>query len=154
MRYEGLLDEAYKLGIFVQEEPIKGKLKGLYSDNVIWIDKNLDNTTEKYCIMAEEMGHYHTSSGDILNQSKLSNRKQEVRARSWAYEEAVPLQKIVEAHKEFIRNKFELANFLDVTEEFLDQALLRYKEKYGNTVNLEGFTICFEPLGVIEWFDI
>ncbi|WP_419892847.1 ImmA/IrrE family metallo-endopeptidase [Oceanobacillus kimchii] len=153
MRYEGLLDEAYKLGIFVQEEPIKGKLKGLYSDNVIWIDKNLDNTKEKYCIMAEEMGHYHTSSGDILNQSKLSNRKQEVRARSWAYEEAVPLQKIVEAHKEFIRNKFELANFLDVTEEFLDQAILRYKEKYGDTVNLESYTICFEPLGVIEWFD-
>ncbi|OEH53024.1 hypothetical protein AQ616_18475 [Oceanobacillus sp. E9] len=153
MGYEGLLDEAFKLGVFVQEEPIKGKLKGLYSDNVIWIDKNLDSNKERHCIMAEELGHYHTSSGDILNQTVLNSRKQEVRARSWAYERAVPLEMIIEAHKEFIRNRFELANFLDVTEEFLNQAILRYKEKYGNTVNLKGYTICFEPLGVIEWFD-
>ncbi|WP_217588811.1 ImmA/IrrE family metallo-endopeptidase [Lentibacillus saliphilus] len=153
MHFERLLKEANSLGIDVDERPLKGHIKGLYCDNVIWINKDLPTLNEKYCVLAEELGHYHTSVGDILDQSKLSNRKQEQRARSWAYERIVPLSKIVQAHKEHIRNRFELAEFLGVTETFLEFALDRYKEKYGIAINFNGYTICFEPLGVIEWFD-
>lgn len=152
MRYETLLEEASYLGVNVHEESIKGKIKGLYSNNMIWINKLLPTFNHKYCVLAEELGHYHKTYGDILDQSKITNRKQELLARSWAYERAVPLEKIVQAHKENINNRFELAEFLGVTEEFLDEALKRYKEKYGLLVHHGQHTICFEPLGVIEWY--
>ena len=87
MRYEGLLKEAVSLGVYVLEKPLKGRIKGLYSDNVILISKNLTSDIEKYCVLAEELGHHHTTDGDILDQTSVDNRKQELRARSWAYNE-------------------------------------------------------------------
>lgn len=89
----------------------------------------------------------------MLVYTKIENRKQEKRARTWAYERLVPLQKIVQAHKNGIRNRYELAEYLGVTEQFLDSAIKRYKEKYGLYFLIENYTICFEPLGVMELFD-
>lgn len=146
--YEALLTECFNLDIDIQEEYIKGSIKGLYSDNVIWINKKIKNTIEKTCILAEELGHHFTTSGDILDQSSLINKKQELRARSWAYEKLIPLNKIVQAQKEGIRNRFELAEYLGVTEEFLQNALDRYKDKYGIYTLVDGKTLSMDPLCV------
>jgi len=151
MLYEALISKYSHLTIKEATDLPTG-LGGLYYDNVILLDK-YRSTREKYCLLAEELGHYHTSSGNIVDQFKLENRKQEKRARAWAYEKVVPLEKIIQAHQGYISNKYELAKFLEVTESFLESALERYKERYGGTVNHNGYTICFEPLGVIEWFD-
>lgn len=153
MTYENLLQEAQQHGIDTYEKPMTPTIKGLYSDKVIWINKNIPTNDEKACILAEELGHYHTSSGNILDQSKISNRKQELRARTWAYERLVPLQKIVQAHKSGVRNRYELAEYLGVTEDFLNSAIKRYQEKYGLCVSVESYTVCFEPLGVLEMFE-
>ncbi|MCC2248818.1 ImmA/IrrE family metallo-endopeptidase [Virgibacillus sp. AGTR] len=147
--YDSLLEECDDKYIEVYERKMKSK--GLYSNNIIWINKLLPTYADKLCVLAEEIGHYYTSAGDILDQTKLVNRKQEQLARSWAYEKIVPLSKIVQAHKGNIRNKYELAEFLGVTETFLEHALKRYKEKYGVIVNYGKYTIAFEPLGVQEW---
>lgn len=56
-------------------------LKGLYYNGTIGIDKNIETDKEKACVLAEELGHYHTSSGNILDQGDVFNRKQELRAR-------------------------------------------------------------------------
>lgn len=149
--YDILLEECTNKDIEVYEKRMKSK--GLYSDNVIWINEALPTIADKYSILAEELGHYHTTVGDILDQSSLYNRQQELRARSWAYKKLVPLSKIIQAHKEGIKNRYELAQYLEITEDFLENAIKRYKEKYGVTVNYENYTICFEPLGVMEWFD-
>lgn len=150
-----LMIEAEKAGVKVVEHVFKSsKLKGLYIDGVITIN-TLESPTsiEKRCILAEELGHHHTSSGIILDQSRVLNRQQENKARAWAYEKLVPLTKIVQAHKAGIRNRFELAEYLDVTETFLDAAIKRYKEKHGIYVKVQGYTVCLEPLGILEMFE-
>lgn len=150
MMYENLLREAEQHGIDIYEKPMTLTIKGLYSDEVIWINKNIPTNIEKACVLAEELGHYHTSVGDILDQSKIANRKQELRARTWAYERLVPLQKIVQAYKNGVRNRYELAEYLGITEDFLIASIKRYKEKYGLYFPIENYTICFEPLGILE----
>lgn len=65
----------------------------------------------------------------------------------------IPLSKIILAHSLHITNRYELADFFNVTEEFLSAALVWYKRKYGLFISIDNFTICFEPLGVIEMFD-
>lgn len=152
MTYEHLLLKAEMDSVEVYEKKLQSTIKGLYSDHVIWINKN-QSLVEKSCILAEELGHHYTTSGDILNQKRLINRKQEKRARNWAYKRLVPLRKVIEAQKKGIRNRFELADFLGVTEEFLENAISRYKEEYGLFVEVNEFTICLEPLGVVEWFE-
>lgn len=150
--YDELLIECDNLDVEVYEmEDMKSK--GLYADNIIWINKLLPSIIEKYCILTEEIGHHHTTAGDILDLTSIENRKQELRARSWAYERLFPLSKIIQAHNLHITNHFELADYLDVTEDFLEAALDWYKSKYGLYVSIDNFTICFEPLGVIEMFD-
>lgn len=147
--YETLLSEAQKERIDVIEFPFWGKVKGLYLDKVIGINPDL-TTPEKACVLAEELGHYYTSYGDILDQDELNNRKQENRARRWGYEKLVPLDKFIEAFNAGVQNRHDLTEFLNVTEEFLLAALKHYRCKYGLQLRLGEYIICFEPLMVCK----
>lgn len=129
------------------------RIKGLYSDNVIWINKRIPTRTEKTCVLAEENGHHYTSSGDILKQDSISNCKQEKRARAWAYEKLIPLPSFIKAARLGIRNRHELADYFGVTEEFLASAVNRYIEKYGTHKTVGNYTISFDPLLVLELFE-
>lgn len=152
MNYETLLIEAEKNTVDVYEKIMPSSLKGLYSDRIIWINKN-QSSTEKYCTLSEELGHHYKTSGHILDLKTIVNIKQERLARNWGYKKLVPLQRIVQAHKFGVKNKYELADFLNVTEKFLDEAIQRYKEEYGLFKIVDGLTVCFEPLSIVEFFE-
>lgn len=149
MTYEELMidsdiDDIYELNM---------RTKGLYADGIIGISKHIETTTEKACILAEEIGHYHTSHGDILDQTSIANRKQELRARAWGYEKLIPLHMIIEAHKARCHGRLELAEYLGVTEEFLIETIEYYKRKLGLFYRIDKkYIITFEPLGVFEQF--
>ncbi|NOK15274.1 ImmA/IrrE family metallo-endopeptidase [Corallococcus exercitus] len=133
------------------------RLKGLYIETTgakkILLNRKVPTSIEKACILAEELGHYYTSSGNILDQTLLVNRKQEQRARAWAYEKLVPLESIIHAHRIGIRNRYELADYLNVTEDFLNSAISRYRDKHGKYVVVDTYTVCLDPLGVFELFE-
>lgn len=129
-------------------------LKGLYFDGVITINSNaISSTAEMTCIIAEELGHHETSAGNILDQKSIQNRKQELRARQWAYTRLIPLGKIIDVYKARIKGRYEIAEYLGVTEEFLQASIDRYKERYGIFKKVDTYIIIFDPLGVIEIFD-
>lgn len=154
VRYEFLLRAAEREGVDVYERTMRPAIKGLYGGRVIWINRVIPTLAEKSCVLAEELGHYHTTSGDILDQRQLENRKQEKRARNWAYEKLVPLSGIVQAYHAGVKGKYELAEHLDVIEDFLEQAIKHYQEKYGQLTVYEGkYMIYFDPLGVAEMFE-
>lgn len=85
MRYEKLLVEIDAEEIEIFENNYIGRMKGLYVDGTITLNSNIETDSEKACILAEEIGHYHTTTGNILDQSRIENVKQEKRARNWAY---------------------------------------------------------------------
>lgn len=150
MLYDMLQTEAQANGIEVFEMPFKGKIKGLYKDGTIAINKFLKDRVEKACILAEELGHHHTSVGNILDQTDIRNRKQELRARQWAYERLIPLSAIVQAYYAKVNGRYEIAEYLGVTEEFLQAAVDRYRDKFGLFATYENFIIFLDPLHVIE----
>ncbi|MCM1191979.1 MAG: ImmA/IrrE family metallo-endopeptidase [Butyrivibrio sp.] len=147
--YEQLLAEADNNNLIAKEKDLpisKGRIKG----NRIAISKALTEQAKK-CVMAEELGHYYTGVGDILDQSSVSNRKQELRGRLWAYNRLIGLRGIISAHESGCRNITDIADYLDVTESFLREALICYKQKYGLYVKLDNYIIYFEPgIGVCE----
>ena len=151
MTYDNLLDEADKENIYVIENAkFQSKASGLINNDVIGINKNVRSSTQRTCILAEELGHYYTSSGNILDQSSAANRKQERTARVWAYNRPIGLSGIVDSYKAGCRNLYEIAEHLEVTEIFLSDALACYKEKYGLYAQVDNYVIYFEPLGVAE----
>ncbi len=137
----------------VVEIPLKGNIKGLYADNVIAINKNIDTTVEKACVLAEELGHYYTSIGDILDQTKIENRKQEKRARRWAVDRLIKVEDFIDAFNAGVRNRTELAEFLEVTESFIEIALDHFKGIYGYSTSIGEYTITFNPLCVFKKFE-
>lgn len=101
--------------------------------------------------MAEELGHYYTGTGDILDQSSVCNRKQEIKGQVYAYNKLVGLIGIIQAYEYHCQSITEMAEYLDVTEEFLYDALIYYKARYGKKVSVDNYVIYFEPcLGVFE----
>ena len=84
LTYEKLLAEADKEKLIVKEKDIDGYGGRIYK-NRIAIHHKISTTIEKSCILAEELGHHYTTSGNILDQSEAANRKQEHKARFWAY---------------------------------------------------------------------
>ena len=151
MNYEELLIEADAQGVSVDENiPFKSNLKGLYIDNNIALASSLQTSAEQACILAEELGHHYTTVGDILDQSIAENRKQEHRARVWAYRNAIGLSDLVSAYKRGCQNRYEIAEYLNITESFLVGAIEDYKAQYGLFTKVDNYIIYFEPLGILE----
>lgn len=150
--YEELQAEACMDGIdIVDNYPFKSdKIHGLYCNNTIAISKSVKTTVEKACVLAEELGHHYTTSGNILDQSDTSNRQQEQKARTWAYFRQISLCDLVSAYRYGCRNQFETADYLGVTEKFLSDAIQRFKEKYGLYTVWDNYVVYFEPLGILE----
>lgn len=126
------------------------RIKGLYCNGVIAVSKNIDTSAERTCVLAEELGHHLTASGDILDQKDTSNRKQELKGRIWAYNRLIGLTGIIKAYRAGCRNRYEIAQNLEVTEDMLQDAVDYYHEKYGLCAQVDNYTIYFEPLGVME----
>lgn len=143
MEYEKLLEESNQQNLIVREMELLGH-KGRIYNNRVAIRHNM-TATEKGCVLAEELGHHYTTVGNILDQSSADNRKQEYRARLWAYNKLIGLRGIITAHKAGCQNMSDVADYLDVTEDFLREALLCYRRKYGIYAKLDNYVIYFEP---------
>ena len=149
MNYEQLLTAADQEGLLVKEQPLTGH-DGLIRGRRIAIRKDIETQAEKSCVLAEEIGHYRTSSGNILDQSKVENRKQEYRARLYGYHLKIGLIGLIRAYEARCRNRYEMAEYLDVTEEYLEEAIDCYKTKYGLYASVDNYIIYFEPFAVIH----
>ena len=146
LTYDELLIEGDNENLIVKEKPLlstDGRIKG----NKVAIRNSL-TTIQKKCVLAEELGHHHTTSGDIIKQNTVLDRKQEEKARLWAYDKLVGLIGIINAYKAGCRNRYEIAEYLDVDESFLTDALKRYRAKYGVFTTIDSYIRVYESFSV------
>lgn len=152
--YESLTDEAFNDGINVVDYHFDSpNIKGLYCDGVVGINKEIETSVEKSCVLAEELGHHHTSIGDIIDQSNSENRKQEHKARVWGYDRMIGLLGIIKAFDYGCQSRCEIAEYLDTTEKYLEEAIGYYRSKYGVYTTIDRYIIYFIPnLSVAKFF--
>ena len=144
--YECLEDEACKDGIDVIRIKFRNKtIKGLYCDSSIGISESLDTVAERTCVLAEELGHHHTTVGNILDMTDISNRKQERQARLWGYDKLIGLRRLIEAYEHGCRDRYDLAEYLEVTDEYLQECIDCYRDKYGVCTTVDDYYIMFIP---------
>ncbi len=147
--YEKLLSKHEKIINIYDYADLGGIAKGLYvSSNIgstILIDKRIKTTKEKHCILAEELGHYYVNVGNIYNQRNLENIKEEKKGQAWAYKNLLPVHTLIKAYRNGVRNKFELAEYANVTEEFIENAISYYRRKYGCNIKIGSYNITLEP---------
>ena len=146
MSYEELLSEYANEDLIIKEKPLQSSNGRIYN-NRIAIRHDLD-TVNKACTLAEELGHYYTSTGDIIEQENTGNRKQEHRARIWAYEKLLPLQRFILAFKHGCHGIHETAEFLEVSEEFLTECVKAYYNKYRAFLEFNDYLFMFSETGL------
>lgn len=144
--YEQLSEEACKDGIDVIERSFNSnRIKGLYCNGTIAVNDNLASSVEKSCVLAEELGHHYTSVGNIIDMSDVGNRKQERQARLWGYNKQIGLSGLIRAFEHGCKDKHEIAEYLEVTEKFLEDTVACYREKYGVYATLDNYVVYFIP---------
>lgn len=150
MTYEELLMEADKQGLIVKEKPLQGN-DGRIRGKRIAIRRNIDTTAEKACVLAEEFGHYVTSTGNIIDMSDEANRKEELRARLYGYNMQIGLIGIIRAFEEHRRTLSEMAEYFNVPEKYMIEVLDCYRSKYGIYTQVDNYVIYFIPtLSVVK----
>ena len=150
-KFEKLEDVAYQDDVDVLNYRFESNnIKGLYCDGVIAIREDM-TIPEKTCALAEELGHHETSVGNILDMTSAANRKQERQARLWAYNKQIGLIGLVRAFEHGCQNRFEIAEYLEVTEEFLEECIECYRNKYGICKQVDNYVVYFTPyLAIIK----
>jgi hypothetical protein len=141
--YEKLLAEADEQGLNAKEKPLLGH-DGRIKGNKIAIRQNM-TTVKKSCVLAEELGHHYTTIGNILDQDVCENIRQERKARLWAYNNRIGLMGIVKAYQYGCCSLYDMAEYLEVTEQFLLDTLEAYHLKYGQYAIVDNYIIYFEP---------
>ena len=143
MDFEALLEDADAEGLTIKERPFRtcdGRIKG----KSIYLRKGM-SASEKKCVLAEELGHHYTTVGNILDMTDISNRKQERQARMWGYDKLIGLSGLIKAYEAGCQDRFAVAEYLDVTDEYLCECLDTYRDKYGVGVTVDDYYIMFIP---------
>ncbi len=102
----------------------------------IFIEKNQPEIDKKV-ILVEEFKHMMTSYGVILNQDKHENAKQENKARTLTYKEMVTIDDLYDCYRHGITSEFEVAEELDVPQEFLHNAIEYFKENSNEPIKMK-----------------
>lgn len=149
MTYEELLEEADREDLIVKEKPLRAS-DGRIKNRKIAIRSDLLTTAEKACVLAEELGHHYTTTGSIKDQSNVLSRRQELLARLWGYERMIGMAGLIKCYEAGCRSRYEAAELLGVTEEYLDEALAAYAQRYGVCRRFGDYVIRFDPLIVAK----
>lgn len=145
-KLERLEQEAFDDQVTVYDYYLgEDNLKGYYTDGNVAINTCVDTTAERMCVLAEELGHHHTSVGNILDMSDSGNRKQERQARLWGFNKLVGLRGIINAYEAGCQTGYEIAEYLEVTEECLTECIEAYRDKYGIGTAVDNYYIMFIP---------
>lgn len=144
--YENLVNLAEDEGLYVYEDVnFKSSVNALIVDCKIALSKKLGRTSEKRCVLAEEIAHHFINEGDILEDSY-----QEGKAHRYAIDLILSVESVVNTIIELGEDATitNVAEKLDVTEKFLVESLKLYSRRFYGTFEYNGYIVTFNPLRV------
>jgi Zn-dependent peptidase ImmA (M78 family) len=156
-KLENIEDQVHSLGLdLIHTNELPNRIKAItYCDdesNLIFINQNIESACEKACILAEELGHYCTSSGELLSGiCPLNVVKQEEIARRWADDFLLSPMAIATAIRKGCMCEDDLVEHFGVTHEYLNDAIKRHYCRHGEYFKVDQVTVLiFRPLGLLS----
>lgn len=152
-KYEKLIIKAEKLGVEIREINFgTNKPCGRCLNSIIYIN-NQATEKERYEVLAEELGHFKTTFGNILNQNTMINKKLEYRARREGFKIIVEPNDIVESMRHGANNINEMAEYIGISVETFFDVISDFKKRYGVGVPVGNYYLRLEPnLGIVKDF--
>lgn len=148
-KYEKLMLQAEHEGAKVLEVDLGtnkkcGKYISSKKENIIIINSNMTDV-EKHEVLAEELGHHHTTYGNITNLDDIRNKKLELVARRDGFKILIEPIDIVEAMRHGANNMHEMAEYVQVTVNTLIEIIEDFKKQYGLGVQVGNYYLQLEP---------
>lgn len=133
MTLTNLYDIADKNNVDVDYFPFK-KLISMSAPGMIAINTDkLDTVAEEKMHLAHELGHCMTGSFYRVNTLETRGRMEE-RANRWAYKTVLPLPELRDALENGITELWELADYFELPQKFIEKALCYYRDALGTLV--------------------
>lgn len=125
---EKLISEYEDEHIFTFRRDMPEELPGLIVNRTVYVNSGL-SSVQTITKVAEEIGHFTTSVNyNIVDYSKLFNRKQERLARNWSYRKLVPHDQL----KDFVNqedpiHRYDIAEAFEIPEDIVEKAIDMYR---------------------------
>ncbi|EMG9622364.1 hypothetical protein V5420_001618 [Listeria monocytogenes] len=129
---------------FIIDNRLPRKLFGVINRNVVHLNPTLTEI-EARCTIVEEAKHWKYTVGDITKYDSINDIKQEKFARRKAHNYLINLDDLVLCYELGITTYYEASIFLNVTEQFLLEAIENFREKYGLMYDTGKYIINFGP---------
>lgn len=136
------------IALITHHLPVKGFYYASEDFAAIALSAKLETACERCTILAHELGHYHTHPPDLFLVSESARDKYEHMADVWAAKTLLPVRKLIAAWQRGIRNVWDLAEYLDVTPDFINKSIDILEEQYGEYIYLGDVCLYFRPLEV------
>lgn len=143
------------LSQFVPEVEIKfdhlmpDAMGGLCLGDEIYININR-SYYDQVGLLAEEVGHYMTSTGNIVDYTKVDNIRQELRARRKGAQLIIPLERLIACYFDSLQTEYDICLMLEVTPEYFREVIKDYQKQFGSYIEYDGYHIEFEPIYIKE----
>lgn len=130
-------------------EPLMpAKLKGLYQDEVIYLNP-VQTPEELVGTIGEEIGHYLTTVGNIIEQDTNLKRKQERQARDIGASLVVSPTEIINCYENGCKTIDDCVTHLGVTKQVFEDAISYYARRFNGIKTENGYTIFFRENGTV-----
>lgn len=136
-RLESMIAEHQEVDV-LYPHGMPDKLPGFIIDNCIYLNDR-HTWIEQHETLAEEIGHYATSSGNIVDYSTVESRKQERRARDYGYQLTVTLDDLIWCYEHHLDTIDDVSAYLEVTPAYFWQAIDCYQRKLGALFKYHGY---------------
>lgn len=125
--------------------------KGMIHGSIVYLNPQ-QNYEELNSTVAEEIGHYLTGSGNIIEQDTPEKRKQEQKARDTGATILVTPRDILDCFESGCVSVWECAEHLSITEKTFKAAIKYYARKYDGIKTENKYTILFNLNGTVSVF--
>ena len=147
MTYDDLTQEASDQGLEIKEKPLWGS-DGRIKGNKIAIREDIETSVQKKCVLAEEIGHYCTTVGNIVRIQDVNGLKLERKARRWAHDLLINFERLYQSKLNGCITLSEVAEYIGVTDEFLVEAIENLHMRYGDYLYTEKYIVSFDPFDI------
>lgn len=131
MELNKLYDIATRENISIEDFKMKNKAIIVRIDKEYYIGLNyskIEGITEEKELLAEELGHYYCNAFYNSNSDFSTISKKEYRANKWKCTILVSVNDFIDAFNKGLKNIYEIAEYLNLSEDTVAFAYNYYKE--------------------------
>lgn len=139
---------AYSNINYIFDEKMPDGQSGLYVDNYVYLNPR-QSPQQLVGTVAEEIGHYLTTIGNIIDQDTNLKRKQERQARDIGASLVVSPSDIIDCYENGCKTIDDCVIHLGVTNQVFEDAISYYARRFNGIKTENGYTIFFRENGTI-----